>query len=195
MSQETQAAVSQSEFARLLNVGRSYITALKAAGRLVMTEDGKVDVEASRQRISETADPNRDDVVSRWAAERGQTGLQATQEASASRNEQDDDEPATGTYAEARARKENALADMAEMERDKEKGRLIERVAVEAAIEDVMTIVRQAVEQQPHRVAPMLIGQDLETARAILKQENYGMLAGMVKEFQQRIRQMAGEDE
>ena len=181
--------VSQSEFADLLNVGRSYITALKKAGRLVVTEDGKVDVDASRQRITETADPNRDDVVSRWAAKRGETT------AAIGSSEQADDEPVSGTYASARARKEHAAADVAEMERDKMRGLLIERIAVEAAIEDVMTTVRQALEQQPHRVAPMLVGLDLDAIRATLKQENYSVLAEMVKDFGNRIRQMAGEDE
>lgn len=181
--------VSQSDFARELGISRSYITKLKADGRLVMTDDGKVDVEASRQRITETADPNRDDVVSRWAAQRGETVAPPPPP------QNPDDEPATGTYATARARKENAAADVAEMERDKMRGLLIEREAVAAAVEDVMTIVRQAVEQQPHRVAPMLVGRDLDAIRATLKQENYGMLSEMVKEFQKRIRQIAGEEE
>jgi len=41
-------AVSQAEFARMNGWDRSYVTRLKQAGRLVMTADGRVDVEASR---------------------------------------------------------------------------------------------------------------------------------------------------
>ena len=55
--------------------------------------------------------------------------------------------------------------------------------------------VRQHFEQQPHRVAPMLIGLDLDAIRAILKQETNGVLAEMVKEFGKRVRQMAGGEE
>lgn len=181
-------AVTQAEFARLVGVARSYVTALKKDGRIVLNAIGNVLVEESKRRILETADPNRDDVVSRWAKARGETTIAATKEPEA-------DEPESPTFANARARKEHAAADIAEMERDKLRGQLVERVAVEVAVEDVMTIVRQALEQQPHRVAPMLVGQDLDAIRALLKQENNAALAGMVREFQQRIRQMAGEEE
>ena len=74
-------------------------------------------------------------------------------------------------------------------------GVLIERVAVEAAIEDVMTTVRQALEQQPHRVAPMLVGQDLDYIRATLKQETAAVLGEMVHNFAKRLRVLAGEEE
>ena len=58
-------AVTQSEFARILGVGRSYVTALKKADRLVLNAIGNVLVEESKKRIAETADPNRDDVAAR----------------------------------------------------------------------------------------------------------------------------------
>ena len=58
---------TQSEFARLIGVQKSYVTKLKEQGRLVMSADGKlVNVEASKQRIQQTADPNRDDVSQRF---------------------------------------------------------------------------------------------------------------------------------
>ena len=61
-------AVTQAEFARLEGKARSYITALKNAGRLVMTADDLVDIEASRALIAATADPGRDDVAAKYAA-------------------------------------------------------------------------------------------------------------------------------
>lgn len=185
------ATVTQAEFARLIGVARSYITKLKTAGRIVLTEAGEVDVEASRLRISETADPNRDDVVIRWAQQRGETSIQAP----AMGDDDEDEGPRGSTYADARARKESAAADMAEMERDKMRGALIERAAVEAAVEDVMTAVRQSLEQQPHRIAPMLVGCDLDQIRATLKQEINSVLAAMVGDFRKAIQQAAGEGE
>ena len=181
-------AVKQIEFARLLGISRSYITKLKADGRLVVTDDGLVDVELSRALITETADPNRDDVATRWAAERTQKA------APAAATESEIDEPASRTYADARARKEHAQADIAEMERDKQRGQLIERAAVEAAFEDVMTALRQSLEQQPHRVAPMLVGLELDAIRATLKQEINGALSELVRNFGATLRQISGEE-
>lgn len=197
------ATLKQIEFAALLGVSRSYITKLKADGRLIMVGD-RVDVEASRARIADTADPHRDDVASRWAEHRDR----AAAAASAIELPLDDDDalpedaPATSalrsassSYVDARARKEQAQADIAEMERDKARGLLIERQAVEAAVEDVMTTVRQALEQQPHRLAPLLVGQDLGAIRITLKQETARILSEMVHTFAKRLRQIAGEEE
>lgn len=197
------ATLKQIEFAALLGVSRSYITKLKADGRLIMVGD-RVDVEASRVRIADTADPHRDDVASRWAEHRDR----AAAAASAIELPLDDDDalpedaPATSalrsassSYVDARARKEQAQADIAEMERDKARGLLIERQAVEAAVEDVMTTVRQALEQQPHRLAPLLVGQDLGAIRITLKQETARILSEMVHTFAKRLRQIAGEEE
>lgn len=197
------ATLKQIEFAALLGVSRSYITKLKADGRLIMVGD-RVDVEASRVRIADTADPHRDDVASRWAEHRDR----AAAAASAIELPLDDDDalpedaPATSalrsassSYVDARARKEQAQADIAEMERDKARGLLIERQAVEAAVEDVMTTVRQALEQQPHRLAPLLVGQDLGAIRITLKQETARILSEMVHAFAKRLRQIAGEEE
>jgi phage terminase Nu1 subunit (DNA packaging protein) len=194
--------VKQIEFAALLGVSRSYITKLKADGRLIMDGD-RVDVEASRARIADTADPHRDDVASRWAERRDRA---ATAAAIALPLDDEDDLPedppatsalrsASSSYVDARARKEQAQADIAEMERDKTRGLLIERQAVEAAVEDVMTTVRQALEQQPHRLAPLLVGQDLDAIRITLKQETARILGEMVHTFAKRLRQIAGEEE
>lgn len=189
--------MTQAEFARTLGVARSYVTALKQAGRLVLTDDQKINVDASIVKIKETADPNRDDVVTRWAATRQSTVNAGNEkEIQRPRNARNKDTgKSASTFADARARNEAARADIAEMERDKLRGSLVERTAVEAAVEDVMTIVRQSIEQQPHRVAPLLVGQDLDAIRATLKQENNAMLGEMVREFSKRLRHMAGEEE
>lgn len=194
--------VKQIDFAALLGCSRSYVTKLKGDGRLVMVGD-QVDVEASRARILDTADPNRDDVARRWATQRGRPiavsgepdPLGAAEQPEIAPEDAPRRDSATSSYVDARARKEQAQADLSEMERDKMRGVLIERVAVEAAIEDVMTTVRQALEQQPHRVAPMLVGQDLDYIRATLKQETAAVLGEMVHNFAKRLRVLSGEEE
>jgi hypothetical protein len=57
-------------FARRLGVDKGYVSRLRSDGRLVMTPDGKVDVEASLARLEKTRDPRRDDVRARHAAAR-----------------------------------------------------------------------------------------------------------------------------
>jgi hypothetical protein len=63
--------LTQSEFARAQGWSRSHVTALKQAGRLVLADDGRVDVEASLARIAATRGGGRDDVAARHAAARG----------------------------------------------------------------------------------------------------------------------------
>ena len=61
--------LTQTDFAKQQGWQKSYITQLKAAGRLVMV-DGLVDVESSLALIARTADPSRDQVSARHAAKR-----------------------------------------------------------------------------------------------------------------------------
>lgn len=116
--------ISQAEFARRLGVQRSYVHALKEAGRLVLTSDGKrVLVEESLQRLEETADPRRADVRERWAAYRG-GGLPVENFLQA---ESTSDPTASDelSLAQWRARKEAALAREAETKYRLEIGELV----------------------------------------------------------------------
>ena len=175
-------AVSQAEFARLEGKARSYITALKNAGRLVMTADGKVDVEASRARLTESADPNRDDVTQRWQQARTKTA------------EPEPAEVMGNGYQAARAVKEKYAAMQAKLEYERAVGKMIEKAEVQAATTDVVTTLRQALENMPHRTAPELVGKDLNAIRATLKQEIHGALAEMEREFTKRIEAMGGDE-
>lgn len=175
--------VSQAEFARMEGKNRSYITALKTAGRLVMTADSRVDVEASRAKIAATADPNRDDVSKRWA----NTRAPAADEPSAS-------DKIGSSYQTARAVKEKFAAMTAKLDYERAIGKMIEKAEVESAIEDVTSVIRQTLENLPHRTAPELVGKDLDAIRATLKQEVHGALADMEREFTKRLNQMGSEE-
>jgi hypothetical protein len=174
--------VSQAEFARMEGKARSYITALKTAGRLVMTADGKVDVEASRARIAGTSDPNRDDVSKRWAETRA-----TPEEPSAA-------DKIGSSYQAARAVKEKFSAMQAKLEYERAIGKVVEKSEVEGAIADVVTAFRQRLENMPHRIAPEIVGKDLDAIRATLKQEVFGALAEMEREFSKHIEQMGSEE-
>ena len=215
-SAATAAGISQAEFARQIGVAKSWVTALKIAGRLVLTADGKVDASASIARIAATTDPNRDDVARRHAAARaghpnapGQPALSPGQQtppdappAPAPAPLQSAPAGATAipdevgnTYQAARAVKEKYAAMTARLEYLRESGKVIDREAVAAAIEDIVTALRQGLEQQPSRLAPELVGLDLDAIRATLKRETTAALTALSKEFHTRLQQLAGPPE
>ena len=179
--------VTQAEFARMEGKARSYITALKGAGRLVMTADGKVDVEASRARIAGTGDPNRDDVAQRWAEQRPSATVNPE-------NADNSKDKIGNSYQAARAVKEKFSAMQAKLDYERAIGKLIEKADAAAAIEDVTSVIRQALENMPHRTAPELVGKDLDAIRATLKQEVHGALADMEREFSKRLEKMGSEE-
>ena len=182
-------AVTQAEFARLIGVGRSYVTALKKADRLVINEIGNVLVEESKKRIAETADPNRDDVRERFVAERGQPVAVDAPEI-----EETEEQPTGPDDQRARAKKEYFLAEQARIAFERDIGKLIAKADVERAIEDVISAIRQTIENLPHRTAPELVGKDLDAIRATLKQEVHAALSNMDKEFSKRLSQMGSEE-
>lgn len=167
-------AVRQSEFARIIGCGRSYVAALKKAGRLVMTDDGKlVDVEASEARIAATADPAKAPVAERHAGARaaavdGQKPLKTVP---------DDDSTiaaAAPDYQRARARREEANACLAEIELACTLGKLMEASAVVAAIADAGTTLRSVLETLPAVLAPQLATLSDDHARQNLLDEHVG---------------------
>jgi phage terminase Nu1 subunit (DNA packaging protein) len=173
-------AVNQSEFARLMGFDRSYVTKLKKGGRLVLDDRGHVLVEASKKRIDETADPNRDDVKTRWKNERGNESPPEKQQDSIG-----------NSYQAARAVKERYQALHAKLEYEEASGLLIKKVDVDAAVADVVTMFRQAMEQIPHRTGPELVGKDLDAIRATLKQDVHAALSDMEREFNVRLERIS----
>lgn len=173
----------------MLGMDATHISRLAQAGRLVFAPDGSVDVELSKERIAATADPSRDDAVARHAKNR--TAKARPVETSAPPEDADEDI----TYQAARTMKERYAAKTAKLEYERAAGLMIERAAVSAAVEDLLTSLRHSLEQQPYRLAPMLLGQDLDSLRGTLRQETESILAALVKDFAVRLRQLAGEDD
>ena len=183
-------AVTQAEFARILKVARSYVTALKKADRLVLNAIGNVLVDESIKRIAETSDPNRDDVRHRHASAR-----QAVAPVDPDDDKADDaDTPAGHDYQKSRAQKEHYLAEQARIQFERDISKLVEKSEVEGAVADLVTAFRQHLENLPHRTAPELVGKDLDVIRATLKQEIHGALADMEREFTKRLNQMGSEE-
>ena len=149
--------VTFSKFAELQGCSPSYVTKLKQAGRLVLTDDGKrVLVEESRARIKATEDPNRDDVRARHAKTR-EGGAPASPPAP-----NDPQSPAGQSFATSRAVKERFFALSAKLEYERAIGKLVDSAAVRAAGAEAGTVLRAALENLPDQVAPQLAEGDSE---------------------------------
>lgn len=146
--------IQDAEFARRMGVARSTVSRTwRAAGRLVLFDDGSIDEAASRARIVATSG-HRADVAARHAHKRGAPipGHPAAPEnAPAAR--------ASGgaeSRADAQARKESAAADLLEIELATKRGEVIAREDVEAALRTIGATVRGLLDVLPDQAAPLV---------------------------------------
>lgn len=174
------SAMNQIEFARHIGVAKSYVTALKQAGRLVMSADGKqVEVEASIDLIAKTADPNRDDVAQRHAAQRETPAAPPAAE------------PATdkigNSYQAARAVKEKYAALNAKLEYEKNSGDLIPKADVDFVLSDYGATLRGMMENLADRLAPVVYPlTTLEETHAALEEAATSILAEISEAMRRR---------
>lgn len=118
--------LTQSDFARHIGRAKSYVTALKHNGRLVIDGAGHVIVDATLARLAETAQaPERAGVV-------------------------------TATFSEAREQKERYEAARAKREFDRDCGLLTPVDELVAAVADAGTRFRQRLETMADALAPDL---------------------------------------
>lgn len=174
---------TQSEFAALLGKDKSYVTRLKQAGRLVLAADGRVEVEKSLARIAETADPGKDHVAERFAAQRAEPP-RAPQAQEAVGN----------SYQAARAVNEKYKALSAKAEYERAIGKLIDKDDVHTTLDDLVSFARQGIENLPHRVAAQLVGKDFDAIMSTLKQEVIAMMGDMHKEAGKRLNELTRMD-
>ena len=156
--------LGKKEFAQYLGLAPSYITALIAAGRVVLDGEGR----RARVKVAETlamlesTGGARFDVARRHAAARRSaknegedsafprsTGKNAAKRDSESR----DDE----RLVDAKTRKESAQADQEEMKAAQMAGNLIHRDDVDAAMKFLGAAVRAAMEVFPDQTAPLVV--------------------------------------
>ncbi len=177
-------ALTQSAFARHLGVDRAHVSRLKKTGRLVMTPDGqRVLVAESEARIAATADPGKVAVAERHAAKRaGQAAAVDGQKAAKTEAEPGEpdapEQPGTPDYQKARARKETANADLAEMEARTRAGQLMETAAVMAAVADAGTTFRTHFATLPTILAPQLAAMADENQIRLLLEDHVEQALG-----------------
>lgn len=148
------AFCSQAEFARLQGWGKSYVTALKHAGRLVFNDGGQVDVQASLARI------------------------QATTE----RPEQASPPAVPPAVRVDRDRKEFYDAENARLDLEERLGKLMRADQVLEAVADAGAIFAGQLDTLADRLAPQLaaLGSDEARIRAVLVEALEGARHDMV---------------
>lgn len=172
------ATATFAEFATLGGWKKSWVTALRKADRLVLTEDGKgVRVAESLARIKETEDPSRAGVAARHAATRlaaagdGGTAVPATAPAGSQDESGADDEDtrATTGYQHWRERSERAKALAAERDNRVRDRELLEAGDVATTITAAVTTLRTRLESLPDVLGPQLAAElDEGRVRALL---------------------------
>lgn len=173
--------MNQIEFARHIGVAKSYVTALKQAGRLVMSADGKqVEVEASIALIAKTADPNRDDVAQRHATQRETPAAPPPAEHPSDK--------IGNSYQAARAVKEKYAALNAKLDYERNSGDLIPKVDVDFVLSDYGATLRGMMENLADRLAPVVYPlTTLEETHAALEEAATAILAEISEAMHRRV--------
>ena len=177
--------LTQAQFARHLGHDRAHVTRLKHAGRLVMTDDGRVLVEESEARIAATADPAKAPVAERHAAGRAAATMETkagprvdggkTAKTAPPADDDQEETPIGGPdYQKARARREEANANLAEMELAERAGELMATADVRAVLADAAATCRAGLETLPAILAPQLATLNDDHAIRQLLEEHIG---------------------
>ncbi len=181
------ALATQAEFATIAGVQRSYVTALKKAGRLVLDADGKVRVVESLARIEATRDPSKAAVAARHAEARG--GALPAAELPVDEAGPEPESTSVGfSYWRERTEKAKALA--AERENAIADGKLLAVDDVVAQVANAMTVLRNALERLPDTLGPQLAAEQSEARCRGLVSEAVELL---LEDTSRRLGAIAGE--
>jgi CRISPR/Cas system-associated endonuclease Cas3-HD len=166
--------MNKQEFAEHIDRVPGYITQLKDAGRLVM-EGEQVNVEASIERMRETANPSYDGHVDRH---------QENRERKAAGILDDMTGKAGSAYQQARAMREKYAAMQAKISYEKEIGLLLVAHDVKMAVADGDALIRNRLESLPDILAPQLAAEkDEQRIRALLADQIEYLLDELSRSF------------
>lgn len=188
-------------FARLLGVKPSAVTALRHAGRLVLTADGKrVQIVASQERIRDTADPSKAGVVARHAAARVAKATEQTATvpvdsaptAGAGEPPADGDDDNNPDYQSSRAKREHYQALEAQRAYEVAMGKLMDAHEVASAVASAATTLRTRLEGLPDVLGPQLAAiSDEAQARATLAEAIEHALEEVARQFSNIAKQVS----
>ena len=167
------------EFARHKGWRPGYVTGLRHAGRLVLTEDGKrVRVAESLVRIEATRDPSKVGVAERHAAGRAERAQAAGEDVgadvsplpprpAAAAPRADDDEGGS-RYQRARALNEQYKAAQAKLDYEERIGKLVDAAQVRAAGAEAGAAVRRSLERLPNVISAQVDERDRDRVHTLI---------------------------
>lgn len=149
--------MTKAEFADSRGWSRPYVSKLGKQGRLVLADGGKVDVEKTLALLSDTADPSKAGVAEHHRQERVEKGVYAHIAPTAPASPAAPSAVGAPDYQKARARREHALALLAEDEHLKTRGQLVERALVDSAAFTAARALRDLLMGIPPKIAGELV--------------------------------------
>lgn len=171
---------------------KAYTSKLIRLGKITppaVTEAGMIDVAEAERQLAAVADPARQPARQAQEPAKAQA-LQAPEPPA------DEPEPVQVTklapFAAAKARREQANAELAEMELRRKRGELVEKAAAEAAMEELGHLIVQQLDERRHRLAQRLTGlpSPMEVA-AILEEADLAMRRTLAEEGERHLARMA----
>lgn len=161
---DTAGRITQAELARRLKVSRPSVSKAVKTGRITPDEDGLFDpVEAELQWLSNTR-PKAQGITTKGKHSSG--------------------------YAEARARKEHALARMAELRLEQATGALVEMADVEFVLLDNAQTLQGLLDNLPDRLAaPLLAVRDVEGIRRYLEDAFFQLRHDLADTLERRVQE------
>ena len=154
--------ISKTEFAARRGWAKSYVSKLANQDRLVLTEDGKVELEATEALLAESADPSKAAVTARHQQDRIQRGVRNQLSPVVEPTSTAAQQPAISSasklpdFQKARAHREYYLAQLAEAEFHKVQGSQVQLEAVKTGAFNAGRLLRDQLLGMPPQLAPEL---------------------------------------
>jgi len=181
MTGTTPETASFREFADIVPCRPSWVTALRKAGRLVLTDDGKsVRVRESLKRIEETRDPSKAAVAERHAANRAASEADSQDPADGADVPA---EPQSSEYQKSRAEREKWTAMSARLGYERDSAKLLDAAEVESAAADAVTVFRKAFETMPTTLAAQAVGKTETQIRELIEEARDHALEELARSF------------
>jgi hypothetical protein len=152
---QTMAAtlITQAEYARRRGVSRAAITKAIKSGRITPI-DGRIDPDVADIQWARNTSTARAPVAGPAPAAAAASIAPRASVRVTRLNDGDEDEPAT--LLESRARREAALAELAELELSEKRGELVSAAAIERAMATKIMSVRESLDTLADRITPLL---------------------------------------
>jgi hypothetical protein len=145
--------ITQAEYARRRGVSRAAITKAIKSGRITPI-DGRIDPDVADIQWARNTSTARAPVAGPAPAAAAASIAPRASVRVTRLNDGDEDEPAT--LLESRARREAALAELAELELSEKRGELVSAAAIERAMATKIMSVRESLDTLADRITPLL---------------------------------------